>query len=313
MLFLPGPLKLPATVAIFDCGTNSVLLLVARLRPNGKVSPLHQAKASPRLGEGLTGSGKLKPKAIVRTLRELKKLKDRAVCFKPGLFLGLGTNIFRRARDGRAAARRLEKELGFPFLVLSASEEARLEFMGATFGLKTNSKITVIDVGGGSSEVIWGKGRKIEKKISLETGSVRLKEKFVGMKNYDETGLQKLHVEASRKISKLKYKNGYRMAVLTGGTATTLAAFSLGQKKYKQESVHGLKATPEKLKNWLEKLSCLSLRDRKRALSFDATRADIIVPGGIILLEILKRLDVKKVIISDHGLRWGAAYFLLNR
>ena len=72
--------------------------------------------------------------------------------------------------------------------------------------------------------------------------------------------------------------------------------------------MHGFKTTPEKLEKQIDKLARLSLSQRKRALSFDPTRADIIVPGGIILLEILKRLGVKKVIISDQSLRWGAAY-----
>lgn len=308
MLHFPRSLKSPTTVAVLDCGTNSVLLLVARMLPNGKVVPLDQAIASPRLGEGLAGAGKLKRGAVARTLRALKKLKKQALHSKPGFFLGLGTNIFRRARDGRAVARYFKKELSVPFVILTADEEARLEFLGATSGLKTNSKVVVVDVGGGSSEIIWGRAGKIANKVSLEIGVVRLKEKFTSMITYNETELQKLRLEAAKKISKLKVKKGYRLAVLTGGTATTLAAYSLGLKKYKGEKVHGLKTTPEKLENHVERLSRLSLLQRKKALCFDPARADIIVPGGIILLEILKRLRIKKVVISDHGLRWGAAY-----
>ncbi|MCI0594943.1 MAG: hypothetical protein L0Z48_00175, partial [candidate division Zixibacteria bacterium] len=157
MFRLPRPVKLPAKVAIFDCGTNSVLLLVARQKPSGKVTPLHQAIASPRLGEGLTGRGKLKPKAVARTLRSLKQLKNQAARFKPDYFLALGTNIFRRAGDGPATARYFERESGIPFVILSAAEEAGLEFLGATSGLKTKYKVVVVDVGGGSSEVIWGR------------------------------------------------------------------------------------------------------------------------------------------------------------
>ncbi len=307
MLRLPRPLKLPSTAAIFDCGTNSVLLLVARFEPNEKITALHQAIASPRLGKGLSDNGKLNPKAIARTLLALKKLKNRADRFKPDNFVGLGTNVFRRARDGQAVARQLENELGLPFLILSSSEEARLEFLGATSGMRISSKVTVIDIGGGSSEVIWGKGPRIERKISLEIGAVRLREKFSGIKNYD-AAWQKIQAEAAKKVSKLKPQKNYRLAVLTGGTATTLAAFSLGLKKYEGKRVHGLKTTPEKLKKQIEKLAQLSFSERNKALSFDLARTDIIVPGGIILLEILNRLDVKKAIISDHGLRWGAAY-----
>ncbi|MGE5692687.1 MAG: hypothetical protein ACM3YF_02795, partial [Candidatus Zixiibacteriota bacterium] len=178
MFRLPRPVKLPATAAVFDCGTNSVLLLVARLQPNGKVVPLHQAIASPRLGEGLTGGGKLKRPAAARTLAALKKMKKEALRFQPDLFLSLGTNIFRRARNGRAAARHFGKVLGFPLRILSASEEACLEFLGASSGLQAKSKIVAVDVGGGSSEIIWGRGGKITRKVSLEIGAVRLQEKF---------------------------------------------------------------------------------------------------------------------------------------
>lgn len=307
MFHFSRPVKFPAA-AIFDCGTNSVLLLVARLQPNGKVTALHQVISSPRLGEGLIGKGKMKTKAITRTLRVLKKLKGQAVRFKPDYFLGLGTNIFRRAQDGKAVARRFEKELGFPFVILSASEEARLEFLGAAFRLKAASKVVVVDVGGGSSEIIWGNRKKMEKKMSLEIGAVRLKETVAGLKNYDDEVAQRLKEKAAKKLSKLKPKKGSRLAVLTGGTATTLAAFSLGLKKYKGEKVHGFKTTPEKLKQQVEKLARLSFTKRRKVLSFDPARADIIVPGGIILLEILRRLKTKKIIISDHGLRWGALY-----
>ena len=307
MLRLPRPVKFPATAAIFDCGTNSVLLLVARLQSNGKVTALHQTIASPRLGEGLSGKGKLSSPAITRTLRALQKMKRQADRFKPDIFLGFGTNIFRRARDGKTTARSFEKELGFPFLILSAPEEARLEFLGAASGLKTNSKVVVVDVGGGSSEVIWGRSKNIEKKISLEIGAVRLKEVFPALKNYGNETPRNGQAEALKEVSKLKPKKGYRLAVLTGGTATSLASFSLGLKKYQGEKVHGYKTTPEMLKEKVEKLSRLSFSQRKKALSFDPARADIIVPGGIILLEILKRLDVRKAVVSDHGLRWGAA------
>ena len=312
MLRFPRSLKLPATVAVFDCGTNSVLLLVANMQSNGKVVPLYQAIAAPRLGEGLTGGGKLKRQAAARTLAALKKMKKEALRFQPDLFLSLGTNIFRRARDGRAAARHFEKELGFPFRILSASEEACLEFLAASSGLQAKSKIVAVDVGGGSSEIIWGRGGKIAKKVSLEIGAVRLQEKFSRMNTYDEEALDNLRREAAKKIPKLKSKKEYRLAVITGGTATTLAACSLGLKKYKGEKVHGFQTTPKKLKGRLEKLARLSLRRRKKKLAFDPARADIIVPGGIILSEILKRLKIKKVIVSDHGLRWGALYSYLS-
>jgi len=308
MFRLPRTVKLPATAAVFDCGTNSVLLLVACMQSNGQVVPLYQAIAAPRLGEGLTGGGKLKRQAVARTLAALKKMKKEALRFQPDLFLGLGTNIFRRARDGRAAARHFEKELGFPLRILSAPEEARLEFLGASPGLHEKSKIVVVDVGGGSSEIIWGRGRKITRKVSLEIGAVRLQEKFSRMNTYDEEALDNLRHEAAKKVSKLKSKKKYQLAVITGGTATMLAACSLGLKKYKGEKVHGFQTTPQKLREQLEKLARLSLRRRKKALSFDPARADIIVPGGIILLEILKRLGIRKIVISDHGLRWGAVY-----
>ncbi|HXF47815.1 MAG TPA: hypothetical protein VNL73_00110 [Verrucomicrobiae bacterium] len=308
MLRFSRSLKLPVTVAIFDCGTNSVLLLIARLQTDGRVKILYQAVASPRLGKGLSGKGKLNPKAIARTLLALKGLKKQSDRFKPGIFLALGTNVFRRAKDGRAVARHFEKELGISFFVLSAAEEARLEFLGATSGLRINSKVAVIDVGGGSSEVIWGQAGKIANKVSLEIGAVRLKEKFTPMNRYFETELQKLRLEAAKTIGRLKLQKNYPLAVLTGGTATSLAAFSLGLKKYKAEKVHGFNTTPKVLGEKVAKLSRLPLSQCRKTLSFDPARADIIVPGGIILLEILKRLRIKKVVISDHGLRWGAAY-----
>lgn len=300
-------MKLPATAAIFDCGTNSLLLLVARALPSGRIIPLHQALVSPRLGEGLAGAGKLKPEALARTVQALKKLKKQALRYRPDGWIALGTNIFRRARNGRNAARFLEKKSGIPFVILSPDEEARLEFLGATSGLKIKPRVIVVDVGGGSSEIVWGRRAGIEKQLSLETGAVRLAERLRGLKVQDPATLQKLRVSITRRVAALKPKRGYRLAVLTGGTATTLVAFSLGQKKYQRKKVHGRHTSLEKLENLISELARLSLSRRRKVLAFDPARADIIVPGGIILLEILKRLEAKRIVVSDRGLRWGVA------
>lgn len=308
MFLFPGNLKLPATVAVFDCGTNSVLLLVARLQRRNKIEPLFQAIASPRLGEGLVSGKKLKPKAVARTRRALKKLQNQAAVFKPDYALAVGTNVFRRAKDGKTVTQHFAEKLDMPLIVLSAEEEAKLEFLGAVTGLRMGGRVAVVDVGGGSSEIIWGNKKRIQKKISLEIGAVRLKEKISSMKKYDEETILTLKEEAARKIRLLPQLKSYPLAVLTGGTATTLAAFSLGLKKYRAEKVHGFKTTPAGLEEQIEKLARLNLTERRRKLAFDPTRADIIVPGGIILSEILRRLQIKKVIISDHGLRWGVIY-----
>ncbi len=238
-------------------------------------------------------------------MNALKSLQAKANRFKPDYSLIVGTNIFRRATNSKAVTKKFEKIIGYPILILSPQLEAHLEFLGATSGLKTNSKVVVIDVGGGSSEIIWGTGKRIVKKISLEIGAVRLKEKFQPQTSYDEALLIKMEKEADKIIQRLPKLTGYRLAILTGGTATTLAAFSQGLKRYNAQKVHGWKTTPAKLEKLVAKLSKLTLTDRRRVLSFDPHRADIIVPGGIILCEILRRLKIKKVVISDHGLRWG--------
>jgi len=235
----------------------------------------------------------------------LKSLQKKANRFKPDYSLIVGTNVFRRATNGKAVAKKFEKILGCPVFILTTQQEAHLEFLGATSGLKTNSKVVVVDIGGGSSEIIWGTGKRIVKQISLEIGAVRLKEKFPNGRKYIPALLEKMRQEAKRKIKRLPKPYGYNSAILTGGTATTLAAFSKDLKKYQAQKVHDLKISSLKLENLVDKLAQLTLTQRRRALSFDPHRADIIVPGGIILCEILHRLGIKEVVISDHGLRWG--------
>jgi exopolyphosphatase/guanosine-5'-triphosphate,3'-diphosphate pyrophosphatase len=310
MFRFPGNLSPPATVAVFDCGTNSLLLTVARLGRKKGVRPLFEAIETPRLGEGLAGKGKLKPEAVARTLRSLKKLERRTGRFNPDYSIIVGTNIFRRAANGAAVARYLEKRLGIPVSILSAGEEARFEFLGAIGGFRQRLKAVAIDVGGGSSEVVWGGHRKIQKKISLEIGAVQFKEKLGTQTRYSPQIWQKMHREASRKIKGLKPSGGYDPAILTGGTATTLAAFHLGLKTYRVEKVHGLKLARPELEKRLRQLAAMTLSERRRALPFDPSRADIIVPGAIILVQILRKLKIERVRISHRGLRWGVLHRL---
>lgn len=308
MFRLPGNLKLPATVAVFDCGTNSLLLTVARIGHKKRIQPLFEAMETPRLGEGLTGKRNLKSQTVARTLRSLKKLRQKTQRLKPDYSIIVGTNVFRRAANGKAVARYYEKKLRLPFFVLSPSEEARLEFLGAVRGLPKISKVAVIDVGGGSSEIIWGNKTKIRKNISLEIGAVRLKEKFGAQSRYSPGTLPKMEQEALRITKALKPSAGYSRAVLTGGTATTLAAFHLGLKTYNAPKVHGRKLTTAHLVNLTRRLATMALSERRRALTFDPARADIIVPGAVILTQILRKLKIKKTIISHRGLRWGVLY-----
>ncbi len=308
MFRLPGNLKLPATVAVFDCGTNSLLLTVARVGHKKRIRPLFEAMETPRLGEGLAGKGRLKPKAVARTLWALKKMRQRTLGFKPDYSVIVGTNIFRRASNGKPTARFFERRLGIPFFILTPAEEAQLEFLGAVEGLENNSKVVVVDVGGGSSEIIRGQKRKIKKKISLETGAVRLKEPL-GMQNrYPPAILQEMWQEVLRKTKGLKPSAGYNQAILTGGTATTLVAFHLGLKTYSSRKVHGRKLATTRLETLARRLAAMTLSQRRRALAFDPARADIIVPGVLILTQILQKLKIKKTIISHRGLRWGVLY-----
>ncbi|MDP8214818.1 MAG: Ppx/GppA phosphatase family protein [Candidatus Euphemobacter frigidus] len=301
--------------ACIDIGTNSVRYLAAEIDSSGQPVILDQGLATPRLGEGLTETGSLSDEAIDRTISELSRIKNELESMGVREFRCVGTEALRIASNAGTFLRRAG-EAGLTVTVLSGEEEARLVYTGALYNITVATEGKVLaDVGGGSTEIITARGEGEPHFISLPLGCVRLREQFRMDTEPDRAGLDRMR-EHCRNILREHYPESSREAIKEsgeytliglGGTFTTLAAIHLGLPTYDRDRVHGSVLTAKEIGRIEEKLVRLPLAERKNIPGLEPSRADIIIPGTIIVQSIMDHLGLSRVTISDRGLLWGQA------
>jgi exopolyphosphatase / guanosine-5'-triphosphate,3'-diphosphate pyrophosphatase len=297
-------------VAAIDIGTNSVLLLVAE-HEGGALRPIQERATITRLGEGVDRNRRLLPEACARTLTCLAEY--RLALSEQGVSRldVVGTSAMRDALGGEMFIERAREILGVAPRVIDGPEEARLTFIGSLSGLAVSGKVTVFDIGGGSTEIVRGElgagTRRIDAAVSLNIGSVRLFERHVH--SDPPTADEMRHVdrdiaEALRGAPELKAG-----ATLVGvaGTVTQLAAVQLELERYDATRVHGSELTRDAVNQLATKLATLNLAQRRALPGMSPSRADVIVVGGAIARAVLQWSGATKFLVSDRGVRWGLA------
>lgn len=297
-------------LAAIDLGTNTVRLLVADADATTGLVPRWVDQTVVRLGEGVAVRGTLAPAATERALASVRGYRDRAWLLGATEVLLVATAAVRQARDGRDFVVRLAAEPGVRPRILSGDEEARLTLLGAMWGLGDEQGLTgLLDIGGGSTEVLVADRSRILAASSLDLGVVHLVERFFVHNPAREEDLaacrqyvdERLHDEAWPRI------RPHRPArlVATAGTPTTLATLDLGLPAYDPRRVQGYRlgaGAVERLTRWL---AALPLAERARLPGLEAGRADVIVPGAVVLGAALAGLGLPEVVVSDTGLREG--------
>ncbi len=167
-------------LAFIDIGTNTILCLIAELTDDGSFSVLDDLAEITRLGQGVHQTGLIGPEAENRSLKVLRRYGERCQRLNVEKIVAVGTSALREARNSAAVRARFKEELGFEVRVLSGDEEALYSFLAVQHGLPLDGReLLVIDVGGGSTELIRGNAAGIAQAVSLNIGSVRLTERFL--------------------------------------------------------------------------------------------------------------------------------------
>ncbi|EQB62908.1 MAG: hypothetical protein RBG1_1C00001G0487 [candidate division Zixibacteria bacterium RBG-1] len=292
-------------IAVIDLGTNTVLLTLAEIQKNRAIKSLLEAKETPRLGENVDKTKKISSASIRRVLKTIQDFQEKALKLKAEKIILMGTAALRGAKNTSYFKKLIQNKTGLKLEVISGKKEAELAFCGAIADFKHGSKkFTSLDIGGGSTEVIVGTQKKILKLKSLNLGSLRFTERF--LKN-EKDGYFKTLEFINQKFSELKKNFRLKNSLLigSGGTITTLGALSLNLKKYERDKIHGLVLPIPKINYLLEKLSNMSLAQRRRFMKIDPQRADIIIAGTAILQQFMEQFGFTDIIISDKSLRWG--------
>jgi exopolyphosphatase/guanosine-5'-triphosphate,3'-diphosphate pyrophosphatase len=325
------------TVATIDIGTNTVLLLVARAAQAGGVEVLEERAEITRLGRGIGGDGKLGTIGIERTLAALREYA--AAARRHGARIAaVGTEALRRAPNAADFLAPAAEILGTPIEVIDGAREAALTFRAvtATFPDARTGGMTVVDIGGGSTEIVIANGGQPSFRTSLPLGSVRLTERFIrhDPPERDEIGATLTAIDAELAGVPFPGRNPEtgseppattpRLQTLAGapaggaplvgvaGTVTSLAAMALALESYDPARVHGFHLPLVDLDRQIDRLARATAPEREKMIGLDPRRADVILAGALILDRIARAAGASDVRVSDHGIRWGLLHEILE-
>lgn len=289
--------------ASIDIGTNTVLLMIAEIREG--IEELYDAATITRLGEGLKQTGNLSTQAMKRTLEALRRYRVIADKNQVGEILCVGTAALREAKNRDTFLGLVNKKLSFSIRVISEHDEAFYTYLSVRQGLIDSRKDTIIiDIGGGSTEIIYGNRENFIDFVSLPVGSVKLTEMFIrhDPPSDDEIVALRDYVKA---ILRLPFGKGIQSVVGTAGTITTLGSLSIGLRQWDKKQVHGLRLSRERIGEVVHRLLAKTVSQRSKLPGMEKGREDIIPQGIILLEEIMEYLGAEELMIDANGVRHG--------
>jgi exopolyphosphatase / guanosine-5'-triphosphate,3'-diphosphate pyrophosphatase len=304
-----------STIAALDVGSNTVLMLVAELS-GGRVRPLAELLKITRLGRGVDRTAILDPGAAALTLDAIAEFVEKARALGARKILTAATAALRDARNGPEFIEQVRRRAGLELEIISGQTEARLNFLAAVHGLGIDpvEAILIVDIGGGSTELIRCEAGAQPAMVSLQLGSVRLTERFISH-DPPSAGEQAQIYDAVRgQLAALGWDN-FRPARLVGvaGTVTTVAAVATGLGTQDHSSVHGRQLTKDQVADTVRHFFSLTVAQRRQLPGMVAGRADVICAGAAILACVTQFFGAQSVIVSDQGVRWGLVYRELER
>jgi exopolyphosphatase / guanosine-5'-triphosphate,3'-diphosphate pyrophosphatase len=297
-------------LATIDIGTNTTLLLVAEAS-GSEVRILDERAEITRLGRGIGADCGLGRPGIERTLAVLTDYV--AVARKHGASIHvIGTEGLRRAPNARDFLEPAARILGAPVEVIDGDREAALTFLAAERSFPDEAKGTavVIDIGGGSTEIIVARAGRMDFRRSLPMGSVRLTEKHVRNDPATAAEVAAVTAEIVQHLADIPFPfpTGAVTLIGTAGTVTTLTAMSLGLRSYDPARVHGHRLTLVALEMQIDRLRASTQTERESMAGLDPKRADVILAGACILQQIAIATHATEILVSDRGIRWGLLF-----
>jgi len=296
--------------ASIDIGTNTVLLLIV---DTGKdVRDVLDISAITRLGEGLKKRGNLSKGAMGRTFYALKNYKELAERHGVRDIYCVGTSALREAKNSADFLKSMKEKLGISIRVISEYEEAYYTYLSIKYDERMKGKnFIIIDIGGGSTEVIKGSRKEFKNFVSLPIGSVKLTEMFIRHDPLEEDEIKSLTGFIKETIS-FPFDGRDCRVIGTAGTITNLASIILGIEGYDKSRIHGLNISYKDISGVIKKLKAMTISERRTIRGMEKGREDIILQGIILLKEIMSYFKADEITVSANGMRYGVIYEALG-
>jgi exopolyphosphatase / guanosine-5'-triphosphate,3'-diphosphate pyrophosphatase len=296
-------------VAVVDIGTNSTRLLVADVG-EGRVQEVTRRSTVTRLGRGVDTSAQLSAEAI------------EDVCFVVGNYIDLYTDLgaervsaiatsaVRDSSNAQMFLAELRERFALDARILNGAEEAGLTYAGASADRPAGERTLVIDIGGGSTELILGDGSDVGFYASLQAGTVRHTERYLKADPAEAVQLEDLAADVRGLIGEALEGAALAQAnegIAVAGTPTSLAAIDQDLEPYDPELVHGYRLSLDSIQHMLSELAAKPLAERLHVRGLQPGRAATIVAGVVILVQAMRAFGLDEIEVSEHDILWGAA------
>jgi exopolyphosphatase / guanosine-5'-triphosphate,3'-diphosphate pyrophosphatase len=297
-------------IAAIDIGTNSVHMIVVRVRPDLSFEVIDREKAMVRLGAGGLDGRALTAEAMTAALQALSRFKRLAESHGVDEVLAAATSAVREARNGGEFLARIQAETGIEARVIAGPEEARLIHLAAVYGVDVGSgRAVVIDIGGGSVEITLGTTTSIQLARSFKIGVIRLTERFVTtdpLSERDERKLTKAIVAEIDRHCEQITAVGFDRVIGTSGTILSIGALAATAARGTPPSdLRNLRVSAKQIRRIRKEVVAVDIESRLALPGMDPRRADLAVAGSVLIDTILRRLGAEELTLCDLALREG--------
>ncbi|HEX2084112.1 MAG TPA: Ppx/GppA phosphatase family protein [Solirubrobacteraceae bacterium] len=299
-------------VAVVDIGTNSTRLLIAEVEDGRVTRELTRQSRVTRLGQGVDLTGALADEAMHRVFAVLDDYRAAIDAHAVDRTTAVLTSAVRDATNGARFTETVRTRYGLDAETIPGAEEAALTFLGATSERDPDQpgESVVIDIGGGSTEVVVGRGQDVSFFVSMQVGVVRQTERHVHSDPPEHDELTALAAEVEEIVHTevpSEVRERVEHAIAVAGTATSAAAIDLALDPYDPDRVHGHRIDVARLEELLARLAQMTNEKRRDVVGLHPDRAPTIVAGVVILLEVLRAFGIDRVEVSEHDILRGAA------
>ncbi|MCK5286809.1 MAG: Ppx/GppA family phosphatase [Thermodesulfovibrionia bacterium] len=303
-------------LAAIDIGTNTFRLLIAKVKrenENGyrySIGEIRSERIITRLGQGIPEKGLIQKQAITKSIAALKKFSDIIAEQKVHKTSAVATSALRDAENSDEFIKKVKEITELDIKIITGEEEAKKTLSGILIDIKQPNTALMVDIGGGSTELIFSKKGTPSIVQSLNLGVVYLAGTYMKHDPPLDKELNQMAAKISQEIMAhvktfKKHISEDTACIGTAGTITTLAAVSQGLTEFEHSKIHGMKITIEKIKSIFSDIASVTAHERAQYIPFERERLDIIVPGTRILLTLMEAFGFKEVMVSNYGLREG--------
>jgi exopolyphosphatase / guanosine-5'-triphosphate,3'-diphosphate pyrophosphatase len=305
----PEGLDAAVRVAVVDIGTNSTRLLISDVEGTG-VTEIERRTTVTNMGRGVDHTGMICSDAVDDVCTVIADYKSRYEEMGAERVMAIATSAVRDAVNGEAFIAELRERFDLDARLLTGEEEANLTYLGATAHRPANGSTLVFDIGGGSTELIVGRGNRVGFHTSLQAGTIRQSERHLTSDPPDPHELEDLASDVRNLIAGAIVAEPHTEAshaIAVAGTPTSLAAIDQSLEPYDPGRVHGYRLGMPRIQRMLSRLSSLPLAERLRVPGLHPGRAPTIVAGTVILVQVMRAFNIKEIEVSELDILHGSA------